>query len=686
MVRSGLRLWAGSLLLAFMVPVCLSTPCARGADELSPELVPKLIQLMSFGHLKKPKLDAKMVQQMLDSFLARLDPTHTIYLQDEADAKTKMTDEVLDELVLQIKGGNLSYFSDWIREFRTKHLVRDSKYFTSLVERKKEIQAKYNEKDYKDIKFEEFPKTNEEREKRTLLRAKYFYRMYRDYLSEEEAFKYAIQTLKQIREKSTFDPETDGAKVVMKAYMSSLDPHSEYLDAKDIENFESSMARSFAGIGVQIRGCPLGAQVVDVIKGGPAIKSKCMHKGDQIIMVDGAVLAGESLSQIVKRIKGKKGTDVKLTLKKAKKKKDDAPRTETVVLTRDTIDLTELRVKGERFETKAGPVGVIRVESFYQRVADDVSARMRRLSKPTPLVGLVLDLRRNSGGLLKEAIKMVGLFITQGPVVAERDSSGQNHWNHDDDDSIEFTGPLVVLVNQFSASASEIVAGSLQDYGRAVIVGPSQTHGKGTVQRIVDLRRQGVPGQFKLTIRQYFLAGGDSVQKRGVLPDITVPGGELMEDFLERHDKGAIEWDRIEAQLKDTHPDVKAFAVQKNMYLPKLVALSKERVAANKDFDVYRVKEDEKKVGAADKKDTPPGEENKDPKVAEGEKPPVDTKKPEGDEKKVAEGEKPGEGEEKELKDPQRDEAVKIVEDMVDLWAKNRHAVAKPPEKAVDTK
>ena len=485
-----------------------------------------------------------------------------------------------------------------------------------LPEKRAVIIAKISKEEAEKVKFEEFADTDEDRRRRLLLILSRDYHLYREYLSEEEALKFSIQTLEKQRErwtKKTPDKlKADCPKLVMKAYMLSLDPHSEYMDEEDVEQFETSMQREFFGIGVQIRGAPLGAQVIEVIKGGPAGKDGRLQPSDQIIKVDDEVLAGQPLSQIVRRIKGQKGTQVRLTLRKAAGPGNEQ-RLAEIELVRDTIDLTTLKVVGKRFESAAGPVGAISVQSFYNGVSGDVADRIRQLNEPTPLAGLVLDLRNNTGGLLTEARDMAGLFIHAGPIVGEQGARGPTRWLYDPDENLVFAKPLVVLVNQFSASASEIVAGALRDYGRAVIVGSSQTHGKGTVQRIQDLDMAGVPGKIKVTFMQWFLAGGDSVQIKGVVPDISIPGMKVIEEFLEKGYEGAVPASQVESRLNPQHPDLKFYSAWKAGVLPKLIERSAKRVKENKDFDLFRQAE----KGEPPPEPKPKKEELKDPQLEE---------------------------------------------------------------------
>jgi len=393
-----------------------------------------------------------------------------------------------------------------------------------------------------------------------------------------------------------------------------------------------------------------GAQIIEVIKNFPAWKSGDFEADDEIIAVDDFVLSGLPLDQVVKRIKGPKGSDVKITLRKCLKEGEKDQRFVHVKITRDTIEMADIRVVGKTFDTAAGRVGYVAVENFYEGVSGDVAERIKIMSQEHPLAGLILDLRNNGGGYLEEAIRLGGLFIGSGPIVAERDSAKKKpQWRNDPDQETAYAGPLVVLVNQFSASASEIVAGSLKDYGRAVIVGSTQTHGKGTVQKIIDLGLVKMPGSIRITVQQYFLAGGDSVQLNGVQPDLLIPGLKLREDWLERAQDGAIPYARVDSGIPAEHPDLLQCNPLKQRHLARLIELSKQRVAENKAFDIFR-KQDAPDLSSTEKVEPPPGTH---PESGVAVVPGVPNKKDRN----------------KDLPDPQRDEAVQIVADMVRLWS-----------------
>lgn len=656
----------------------------HAADELSPEQVKWLMPQVMQMHLTRPQMNVTLVKRLIKNFLVRLDATHTLYLQPEADKRLKMSDADLEALAQKLNSGELTYFTDWLKEFKAEQLARDQAWLKTLKDQRAQITRKVERAEYDAIDFESYPATEEDRQKRIALFANRDYQLYKEYLSEDEAFKYAVQTMQKRRDEwDGLDPEVVAPNNVMKAFMQALDPHSEYMDAKDIAQFETSMARSFAGVGIQIRGCPLGVQILDIIKDGPAARSGKFDNGDQIIAVDGEYMAGKSMEEIVNKIKGEKGSKVRLTVRKVSKD-GQQEKTDEITVIRDTIDLAALRVTGKKRETPAGPVGVIAVQSFYNDVHKDVLARIKELSLEKPLAGLVLDLRNNSGGLLQEAVALAGLFIGEGPVVSERDAIGRDHWSGDTDEKIHFDQPVVVLVNQYSASAAEIVTGALRDYGRAIVVGHTQTHGKGTVQRVLDLNRPPLflPGRLKLTYQQYFLAGGDSVQIQGVKPDITIPGLPLLEDQLEKNYEGALPFASIkgaEGTLSFEHVDAKRWRPWKEQVLPVLNAASAKRVAENKEFEPFRKAEAEAAERALAKKEgrtlepkpeTPDGTEPKAP-VEGVQATTPEHPAPKGEEPKDPED--PADPEtvkEEDRKDPQLDETVLILSDAIAEWKK----------------
>lgn len=416
--------------------------------------------------------------------------------------------------------------------------------------------------------------------------------------TEEIILKRNKQTLTIIQD---MDEETIFQRYAS-AVCTAYDPHTDYLSPMRQEDFEMDMNLKLVGIGAQLRSEDGMAKIMEIIPGGPADRDKRDVKlvpGDKIIGVgqgDGPVedIIHMSLNRAVRKIRGEKGSKVVLSVIPASD--PTASTVKTVDLVRDEIKLEDAAVTGrvERITQPAGKerkLGYIRVPSFYgtggrvmnphdpnfRSVTYDVAKRIAEYNNQN-VEGFILDLRNNGGGLLPEAVQMTGLFVQSGPVVQVREANRCIPLTMMGD-TVACRKPLVVLVNRFSASASEIVAGALQDYGRAIVIGDRQTHGKGTVQTVLDL---GDPkyGSLKVTTASFYRITGASTQMKGVQPDIILPSPldslELGEDKL----PNALPWSRIDSasfvQLTDL-----------NLLLPELKRRSAERLATDPKYTRY---------------------------------------------------------------------------------------------------
>jgi len=360
------------------------------------------------------------------------------------------------------------------------------------------------------------------------------------------------------------------------------DPHSTYFSSDTFADFNIQMRLQLVGIGAMLSLEDDVCVVREIVPGGPADISKLVKPNDKILAVgqvgaESVEIVGMKLRKIVDLIRGGKGTEVRLTIQPGDAT-DSSTRRE-VVLTRDVVKLDSARAFGAIFdvpdtEGNLAPIGVITLPTFYGPDGSSVASGEEQTSatgdvsklidqmKQAGIKGLVLDLRRNGGGLLSEAIDLTGLFIQRGPVVQVRSYYGEVKVDEDEDPRIAYDGPLAVLVSRFSASASEIVAGALQNYGRAVVVGDSSTHGKGTVQTVVEMRNI-IPslarapvktGAAKFTVQKFYLPNGSSTQLKGVIPDITLPS---IDDFLPIGEKDlphALVWDEIPTSFFDGKP------------------------------------------------------------------------------------------------------------------------------------
>ncbi len=327
----------------------------------------------------------------------------------------------------------------------------------------------------------------------------------------------------------------DVLQVYLTALSNGYDPHSDYFSPREAENFEiNNIKLSLTGIGARLQWDDGYTKLIELVPGGPAIRSKKLKPGDRIT----AVAQGEEgeavdviemqLDKVVDKIRGEKGTMVRLTIIPVDAADDSETR--EVRLIRDKIKLTDSLAKSQVIDYPEGNdsqprLGVINLPQFYENCARDVALILERFRKEK-VSGIVLDLRRNGGGLLPEAVKLAGLFIDQGPMVQVIDSRRRKQVLQDNDTKIGYDGPMIVLVGKLSASASEIVAAALQDYGRALIVGSLSTHGKGTVQTVMPLNnwvRLPDSGKLKLTVSKFYRVVGSTTQKQGVIPDLILP-------------------------------------------------------------------------------------------------------------------------------------------------------------------
>ncbi len=367
------------------------------------------------------------------------------------------------------------------------------------------------------------------------------------------------------------------------SYTEAIDPHTNYMSPITSENFKIDMSRSLEGIGAQLQTEDDYTKVAEIVPGGPAFKSKLLHQGDKIIGVaqgkDGEMVdvIGWRITDVVQLIRGPKGTVVRLQIIPSTEGVNGPPK--EITLVRDKITLEEQSAKDKILEINNGgknyKLGVITIPAFYsdfeaeQRGDKDYKSTTRDVKKlledlqKQKVRGIIIDLRNNGGGSLEEAIKLSGLFIKKGPIVQVRSSNGIVRVENDPDTTIEYSGPLMVLVNRFSASASEIFSAAIQDYGRGLIIGEN-TYGKGTVQNLIDLNRL-MPnanqkyGQVKLTIAKFYRIDGASTQHLGVVPDIQFPSIIDPKDFGESSEPSSLPWDQIDSTKYTVFGDVKKY-------------------------------------------------------------------------------------------------------------------------------
>lgn len=409
----------------------------------------------------------------------------------------------------------------------------------------------------------------------------------------------------------------DVLQIYLNVFAEVYDPHSNYLSPIASQNFNIDMSLSLEGIGAQLESDGDYTQVARIIAGGPADLSKQLWPKDRIVavgqgetgeMVD---VIGWRLDDVVQLIRGARGTKVRLDVIPANASVGSLPK--RLPLVRDKVIIHESEAKSDTVEFvhdgRPYKIGVVNLPSFYSGQANgdkdaksttrDIRRLLREL-KSANVDGIVLDLRGNSGGSLQEAVELTGLFFDEGPVVQVRNSDGSVKVMRDPDRTVEYDGPLGVLVDRRSASASEIFAAAIQDYGRGVILG-STTFGKGTVQNLIELDRyirnsEARLGNLKLTVAKFYRIDGGTTQFRGVVPDIGLPSIFADRGFGESTEKNALPWDQIPASNFAAKGEVKKYLPQLSLRSQKRTALNREFHFINEDIQALKQESERKKI------------------------------------------------------------------------------------------
>jgi carboxyl-terminal processing protease len=586
-----------------LTPFWLSAEPTPGKDD---RMVAQVVtEILQQGHVTKPKIGEEISKRLFARYLKDLDPGKLYFLQSDIDEFKKQETELGDML---LKGD-----IDFAYKVYGRLLERISQRL-KLIDELLDANYDFTVKEYlnTDNTKVAYAKNAEELRDRWRKRIKFdllLEKLGTKPLPEAEAKKKIHDRYHGFSRRMKQLDNYDLLEVYLSGLAASLDPHGAYMSPNTVEDFEISMRLRLEGIGALLREENGQIILVEIVPGGAAAKDGRLKPNDKIIGVaqgDGRFVdvVDMKLRNAVKLIRGKKGTKVELKIIPAGK-------IEPVVyaLTRAQIEIKSQAARYEIIEQGKKPggqpykIGVIDLPSFYaappgkqgsiQSASKDVRRILNEL-KTKGVDGVILDMRRNPGGLLSEAVALAGLFIDEGPIVQVKNQRGGIQKYDDPEKGEVYEGPLMVLVSRGSASAAEIVAGALQDYGRAIIVGDTATHGKGTVQAVVDLadqfpRVKAKLGALRLTFQQFYRASGESTQNQGVLSDIVLPS---LTEYLATPEKDmdyALPFDRIKS----------ADYEKENKVSPEVIAVLKarsaKRVKDSKDFaklakDIERVK------------------------------------------------------------------------------------------------
>ncbi len=602
------------------------------SNQPDPEKDKILVGLIRYalkqGHYQPHQIDDEFSEKLYDDFINSLDPYKRFFIQSDID-EFSANKYLIDD---QIKKEDLSFYNTVYKRFNQR--VHESKaYYKEIL--KTPFDFSKDEPFDLDYESKTFSKNRAEliQNWQKQLKVSTLTRLYDklEYQESTEKEKNTVETehemvngevLQKVKEKDVANADksetvkksydelekesreatekslddlydlmddlndTDWFSVFINSMASQFDPHTNYFAPKDKKRFDISMAGKLEGIGARLQKKGDFTTVVELISGGPAWRAGDLEVGDAIVKVGQANeppidIVGMRLDDAIEFIKGKKGTEVKLTIKKI----DGSIVVYSII--RDIVELEETFAKSSVVKMENRTFGVINLPKFYidfneknfRNSATDMEREIARL-KEENIEGLLIDLRNNGGGSLKTAIEIAGLFIEDGPIVQVKYRGEKPNVRSDKDKKIQWDGPLVVLVNELSASASEIFAAAMQDYNRAVIIGSKQSFGKGTVQNVLPLNNyfkySEDLGALKMTIQKFYRINGGSTQLKGVQSDIAMPDRYTYLEIGERDEKNPLPWDKIEpAKYVPLH-------IYENFH--EVVNDSKKRIAANPQF------------------------------------------------------------------------------------------------------
>ncbi|MEM1337845.1 MAG: carboxy terminal-processing peptidase [Bacteroidota bacterium] len=578
------------LVILIAVASCSFTNKSFENDDKDKLLLDLITYVLERGHYEPKDINDKFSANVFADFLDILDPTKRYFLESDIREFEQYKFQIDD----QIKNTDISFFN-LVYQRLVKRMGEAQEIYAEVLE----APFDFAKEESITIDYEKVPYAKNRRELKERWRKQLKYNALGIYDNKVKIRKTAISggpddgsvsvevdvsdldpaqqelkdmTLAEVEEvsrettKTTLDEffgfineleRKDWFEQYINTIVDEFDPHTFYFAPEEKEKFDISMSGKFEGIGARLQKKPEGAKVVEIISGGPVWRAKSLEVGDEILKVgqngeEPIDIVGMRLDDAIKLIKGPKGTIVDLTVRKVDGTID------VVSITRDVVELEESYVKSASVSKEEKKYGLINLPKFYvdfddyteRNAATDVAKEVDRLKK-AGVEGLILDLRDNGGGSLKTVVEMAGLFIKDGPIVQVRSSGKKKEIHEDKDERIQWDGPLVILVNELSASASEILAAAMQDYKRAIVIGSKQTFGKGTVQNVIPLdnivrsNEHGSLGAIKITTQKFYRINGGSTQLEGVKSDIVVPDKYSYIDLGERDQENPLGWDRI---------------------------------------------------------------------------------------------------------------------------------------------
>lgn len=595
-----MRNFSISLTLLFVSFASCSFVSKKFDDPEKDKLLVEIIQhILTNKHFNPIDVNDDFSKQMYKNYIEHLDSQKRYFLQSDINEFKKYETRLDDDL----KNDDLTFFNltynrltQRMKEAQdiTKDIFKKPFNFSSketintdfekipYVKNKAELQKRWEQIITFSILSNYITKEKEEKNKKE---KDANYKVKSDKELQKEAIETSEKTLLELFSFLNDTVKEEWFSVYVNAMTETFDPHTTYMAPDIKDNFDRDMSGKFEGIGAQLQKKADGIRITGIMLGGPVWKGKLLEVGDHILKVaqgdeEPVDIVGMRLDDAIKLIKGPKGTEVRLTVKRV-----DGT-IEVVPIVRDMVELEETFAKAAIIEDGDKRYGIINLPKFYidfknhkeRNAASDVALEIEKLKKEN-IDGLIIDLRNNGGGSLKAVVELGGLFIKNGPIVQVKSPRGRIDVLSDTDSRIQWNGSLVILVNELSASASEILAAAMQDYKRAIVIGGKQTFGKGTVQSFEDLNnyvRQnsfGDLGALKYTIQKFYRINGGSTQLEGVKSDIVVPDKYKYIDVGERDLTNAMKWDKIDAVKFESWENQKNFE--------KAIQNSNKRISEN---------------------------------------------------------------------------------------------------------
>ena len=568
----------------------LTVPSLEQMPVLSPEerhetSCSRIYNYFTRAHYKIVDVNDDFAKNVIGRLMNYLDMNHSLYTQSEVDAIYAHTKSILNGINKCELDYPYSLYNENIKK-------RYQKYKFMIDNVSENLDLNTNETIALDRTKAPFAQTEDE------LKSLWMAELKNEFVTQLLNGKTKAQAVESIKNRyivamrriSQYSSE-DVFSAFENSFAAAIDPHTNYFGPVESENFNDDMNLSLEGIGAVLSQEDEYTVIVQIMPGSPAEKSKKLKPKDKIVAVKQEHgkfedIIGWRLTEVVKKIKGKKGTKVVLEIERGE---GAAAKTFNVELTRDKIRLQDKEAKSKVYTSYDGrKIGVITISSFYTDLSLNVKRELSKLESEN-VDGIIVDLRNNGGGLLPEAVYTTGLFIKDGPVVLVRDVNGNESAYDDTDASMLYKGPLVVLINRLSASSSEIMAAALQDYGRALIVGDT-SYGKGTVQqsrpltRLYDLIGADL-GSIHYTIAKFYRINGGSTQLKGVTPDIAMPTLIDVTEFGEKTEPNALNWDKIAPSKYQKYSDP-------SFFVKNLMALHEKRISTDPVFKVIQSERD----------------------------------------------------------------------------------------------